>query len=682
MTANEPRNGVHACPDREELRALHAGRLPSLRLEAIAAHLNVCPSCSSVVDELHDSTPPPLSGMARARPLLSEEEARRAVAIAERAGGLAAPAVEQPAPGEMLGGELGQYQLLEALGAGGMGQVFKARHRLMERTVALKVIHPRYLRHPTAVRRFRQEIRTLARLDHPNIVRAYDAYQARDLHVLVMEYVHGKDLARLVRQRGPLPVAEACHYVRQAALGLQHAHEHGLVHRDLKPSNLIVARGEGSHPLDPPRVKVLDLGLALIREEERPVAGGPGPSGPILGTLDYMAPEQLQDPQAVDIRADLYSLGCTLYHLLAGHPPFRTPVLNDAIARRNAEAPLPPIRAERTEVPEALVAVLQRLLARDPAQRYATPAVLAEALEPFILTVGQSDTSPERKDVDATSPERKRRDIAATSPERKDIPSLALRACVRLAGVHYSGQQGRRRTNRRRLLAAAALVLVLVAGSLIFWHTSDRPVMPASAVPSRPDRDPPPAAAPLRVVSFRVSHHRGDPSQVLGDFGIGSCLAARDDDDARVHVELSEPAHCFLIAFDPNGEQELCHPRDPASLPARMAEIHYPPDRVAPARQSYFALNNGAGLQAFALLVSREPLPPFPQWQARVGVAPWRHEKADGVWSFDGRRLQLLGVERSERQRDGPPPAVEQLCRFLQRCPGIDAVQVLAFPVK
>src|SRR5262249_22455008 len=129
MTANEPRNGVHACPDREELRALHAGRLPSLRLEAIAAHLSVCPSCSSVVDELHDRTPP-LHG---ARPLLSEEEVRRAVAIAERAGGLAAPAVEQPASGEMLGGKLGQYQLLEALGAGGMGQVFKARHRLMDR---------------------------------------------------------------------------------------------------------------------------------------------------------------------------------------------------------------------------------------------------------------------------------------------------------------------------------------------------------------------------------------------------------------------------------------------------------------------------------------------------------------------------------------------------------------------
>jgi hypothetical protein len=387
---------------------------------------------------------------------------------------------------------------------------------------------------------------------------------------------------------------------------------------------LIVAHG-GSNPLDPPRVKVLDLGLALIREEP-PAAGG---AGPVLGTLDYMAPEQLQDPQAVDIRADLYSLGCTLYHLLTGRAPFRTAGANDAVARRpaHAEAP-PPIQAERPELPDALVAVLQRLLATDPAQRYATPAAVAEALEPF------------------------------------------------------TGRAGRRRTNRRRHGAVAALVLALVAACLILWPTSHQPGIPESAAASRPGGEPPPAAVPLRVVSFRVSHHRGDPSQLLGDFGVGSCLAARDDDDARVHVELSEPAHCFLIAFDPNGEQELCHPRDPASPPGRMAQIHYPPDRVAPARQSYFALNNGTGLLAFALLASREPLPSFPQWQARAGVAPWRHETADGVWSFDGRRLHLLGVERSERQRDGPPPAVEQLCRFLQRCPGIDAVQVLAFPVK
>jgi serine/threonine protein kinase len=636
MTANDPRNGFHACPDRAELLALHAGRLPPLRLEAVAGHLHVCLSCSSVADELHDSTQPPLPGLVGAHPLrpLSEAEVRRAVAIAERAGGLPADAaeaapVEQLAPGGTLCGELGQYQLLEALGSGGMGQVFKARHRLMDRTVALKVIHPRYLRHPAAARRFRQEIRALARLDHPNIVRAYDAYQARDLHVLVMEYVRGTDLARLVRECGPLPVADACAYVRQAALGLQHAHEHGLVHRDLKPSNLILARGGWRNPLHPPPVKVLDLGLALIRDE-RPAPGGPGPGVPLLGTLDYMAPEQWQDPQAVDIRADLYSLGCTLYHLLAGHPPFRTPGSNDPVARMkaHAEAPLPPIQAERPDLPDALVAVLHRLLAKDPAQRYATPAAVAEALEPF------------------------------------------------------TGQGGRRQTNRRRLWAVAALVLACVAASLLPWHTPDRPGMPESAALSRPDGERPPAAVPLRVLSFRVSHHRGDPSQMLGDFGIGSCLAARDDDDARVHVELSETAYCFLIAFDPTGEQQLCQPREPASPPQRMAEIHYPPDRVAPARQRYFALDNGAGVQAFALLACREPLPPYQQWQTRVGVAPWRHEKADGVWSFDGRRLHLLGVERSERQRDGPPPAVEQLCRFLQRCPGIDAMQLLAFPVK
>jgi tRNA A-37 threonylcarbamoyl transferase component Bud32 len=636
MTANASGNGSHACPDREELRALHAGRLPPPRLEAVAAHLNLCPSCSSVMDELHDSTQPPLPGLAgtHLRRPLSEAERRRAVAIAEEAGGLPAAAadavpVEQLPLGGSPCGELGQYQLLEALGAGGMGQVFKARHPLMDRTVALKVLHPRYLRHPAAVRRFRQEIRVLARLDHPNIVRAYDAYQARDLHVLVMEYVNGTDLARLVKERGPLPAADACDYVRQAALGLQHAHEHGLVHRDLKPSNLIVTGGGRSDPLHPPRVKVLDLGLALIREEQ-PAAGGPAPAGPVVGTLDFMAPEQWQDPQAVDIRADIYSLGCTLYHLLTGHPPFRTPGQDDPVAKMkaHAEAPVPPIQAERPDLPDALAAVLQRLLAKDPGQRYATPAAVAEALAPF------------------------------------------------------AGRGGRRRAGRRRPWAAVGILLACVAGGLMSWHAINRPsgAQPAASRPRAVDG--PPAAVPLRVVSFRVSRHRGDPAQALGDIGIGLCLSARDDDDARVHAELSEPAHCLLIAFNPNGRVELCLPRNPAAPLPRTAAIHYPPERVPPARQRYFALNNGAGLQAFALLAFREPPPSYRQWQARVGAAPWRHEEAEGVWSFDGGRLQLLGVGRDERERDGPPAALEQLCEFLRRHAESDALQVLAFPVK
>jgi serine/threonine protein kinase len=577
MAARRPFDRSGGCPRREELRAFGAGKLPAPRLEAVAAHLDGCASCSCALDGLHAGPELP-EVLDAAAGQLSDEELRRAAALAERAG---------PAPAERLlfgpspGGQLGQYQFVDRLGAGGMGQVFKVRHRLMDRTVALKVIHARHLRRPEAVNRFRREIRALARLDHPNIVRAYDADQVDGLHFLVMEYVEGTDLARLVRERGPLPVTEACDCVRQAALGLQHAHEHGLVHRDLKPSNLIRQRSG--------LVKVLDLGLALFREG-RPAAGAAGDG--LLGTLDYMAPEQRRDPQAVDGRADVYALGCTLHYLLTGRPPSC---------------------GSGPDVPDALAAALRRMLAEDPDRRYATPAAAAEALRPF---AGRAAPRPTRR-------------------------------------------------------TAAGLGLVAAVLGFALWAVLRGP-------------HGPPSPEPLRVVSFRVSHHRGDPSRELGDFGVGPCLSARNpDDDARVHVELSAPAWCFLVAFDPDGQEELCHPRDGGAVPPRVGEFHYPPDRAGSARQTYFALNNGPGLQAFALVAFREPPPPYDRWRAAVGAAPWGPTAAaEGVWSFDGERLRLLGLERAERERDGPPPALDELCRFYRRCPGIDAVRVLAFPVK
>jgi tRNA A-37 threonylcarbamoyl transferase component Bud32 len=209
---------------------------------------------------------------------------------------------------------LGPYLLLERLGAGGMGQVFKARHRLMKRLVALKVIRKDRLADPEAVARFQREIRAAAQLSHPNIVIAHDAAQVGDTHFLVMEYVEGTDLARLVKQQGPLPVAQACDYVRQAALGLQHAHERGLVHRDVKPANLLLTRSGV--------VKVLDVGLARLHPAGGETVAEVTHEGAVMGTPDYIAPEQACESHTVDIRADIYSLGCTLYHLLTGRCRF------------------------------------------------------------------------------------------------------------------------------------------------------------------------------------------------------------------------------------------------------------------------------------------------------------------------------------------------------------------------
>jgi serine/threonine protein kinase len=272
---------------------------------------------------------------------------------------------------------LGPYVLLERLGEGGMGTVYKARHRSMGRVVALKVIRPERLAQGDTAQRFQREIRALAQLSHANIVTAYHADCAGDTSFLVMEYVEGTDLYRLVEASGPLAVHQACDFIRQAALALQHACECGLVHRDVKPSNLLLMR-------DRPVIKLLDLGLA--RHETASISATvPGEltrEGVMLGTPDYMAPEQAVDPRRADIRADVYSLGCTLYYLLAARPPFPEGTLTQKLLWHQQAEP-PRIEDLRPGLPAGLPAVLRKMMARRPEDRYQTPTEAAAALVPF-----------------------------------------------------------------------------------------------------------------------------------------------------------------------------------------------------------------------------------------------------------------------------------------------------------
>jgi WD40 repeat protein/tRNA A-37 threonylcarbamoyl transferase component Bud32 len=299
-----------------------------------------------------------------------------------------------------------RYRVLEPIGAGGMGTVFKAEHRLMERMVALKVIRRDMTDKPEAVERFRMEVRAAASLSHTNIVTAYDAEQAGDVHFLVMEYVEGESLDKLIQRRGQLPVAEACEYVYQAAMGLQHAFECGMVHRDIKPANILLyhspkrKRGDGRGPVaDAPGsdavVKILDFGLARFASERSP-SGSLTPLGAVVGTPDYIAPEQALEPQKADIRADIYSLGCTLYHLLAGQPPFPEGTALQKLMSHQERKPKP-IRECRDDLPDELVSVLRRMMAKEPAKRFQTPAAVIKALAPFV-----SQQSAERTGVTAT----------------------------------------------------------------------------------------------------------------------------------------------------------------------------------------------------------------------------------------------------------------------------------------
>jgi WD40 repeat protein len=279
------------------------------------------------------------------------------------------------------------FEILEELGQGGMGIVYRARQLEPQRIVALKVIRRERLAHPDVLRRFRREAQAAARLSHPNIVAVYGSDSEGDVHYLAMEYVPGVTLQRLVDVGGPLPPERACDYIRQTALGLQHADDQALVHRDIKPSNLMVVAPTGTPP---PKavVKLLDMGVARLYQ----LSGLPDEplttltrDGAVVGTPDYIAPEQLENPHGADIRADLYSLGCTFYFLLSGQVPFPGGTLIQKLDRQRWQTP-PSVDQLRSDVPAPVAAVVRRLMAKHPDDRYRMPADVAAALEQLVRT--------------------------------------------------------------------------------------------------------------------------------------------------------------------------------------------------------------------------------------------------------------------------------------------------------
>jgi tRNA A-37 threonylcarbamoyl transferase component Bud32 len=420
---------THPGPD--QLAAFRLGKLGEDELAAIEGHVAACASCCRSLKSLPDdsfislvrqSSEPSTAG--------ASDPGRSPCSPGERTQSQGEAVTD---PGPVVPQDLRnhpRYEILEKLGQGGMGVVYKARHRLMDRTVALKVLRPGLLDRPDSVERFHREFKGAARLVHPNIVTAYDADQAGASHFLVMEYVPGTGLARLVEEEGPLPVARACTYVRQAALGLAHAFECGMVHRDIKPHNLMVVQD---------RVKILDFGLARFVSEtpaEEAVAGSEADdpadrltlASTVMGTPDYIAPEQARAAHTADIRADIYSLGCTLYHLLAGHAPFPHGSAVQKVKAHLEQTP-PSLTALRPDVPAELVRVLERMLAKDPAERYQTPGEVAEALEPWTAEPASAEREP-RKAASPAAPRRRRRLRVAVA-----LGALAVLLTMVVAGI-------------------------------------------------------------------------------------------------------------------------------------------------------------------------------------------------------------------------------------------------------
>jgi serine/threonine-protein kinase len=271
---------------------------------------------------------------------------------------------------------LGPYQITDYLGKGGVSQVFKAWHTGRNCVVALKVIHASLLSKPEAVARFQREMSIVTQLSHPSIVQAFDDTPIGVTHFYAMEFVEGTDLNKLVQLGGPLPIDQACDTIRQVALGLQHAHEKGLVHRDVKPANIVRVAGSTL-------IKILDMGLTRLRQS----VGGSKPEmltmeGALMGSPDYIAPEQARDARSVDHRADVYSLGCTAYYLLTGKPPFPSGSLLDKIHKHMTAAP-PPIASLRPDVPAPVAAIVEKMMAKQPDARYQATAEVANELAPF-----------------------------------------------------------------------------------------------------------------------------------------------------------------------------------------------------------------------------------------------------------------------------------------------------------
>ncbi len=364
-------------PNDQNLQAYSLGKLDDASAESVSKHLSSCPDCERRVAEMSsDSFLGRLRG-AQGAPETSATGGRSQLGGSFTDGGPAVAIV--PPPVDTLPPELvdhPDYEIVRELGRGGMGVVYLARNKLMGRLEVLKVIGGQLVERPGVRDRFLREVQSAAKLQHKNIVTAYSAMRLGESIVLAMEFIDGEDLAKMVKSRGPLPVVHACYFIYQAALGLQHAHERGMVHRDIKPANLIFAT-EGKKGV----VKVLDFGLAKVTSEGQ-ADSGLTREGQMLGTPDFIAPEQIRDAQSADIRADIYSLGCTFYYLLTGRPPFRGDHLWD-LYQAHFSMDAQPVNLVRPEVPVELAAVVAKMMAKEPGRRFQTPGEVAQALTPF-----------------------------------------------------------------------------------------------------------------------------------------------------------------------------------------------------------------------------------------------------------------------------------------------------------
>ncbi len=437
---------------------------------------------------------------------------------------------------------VGPYRVVDLLGEGGMGRVFRAVHTRLGRDVALKVIRREKLANPLTVRRFRQEIRAVAQLAHPNVVMAFDADEAGGDHFLAMEFVDGSDLTKLVRDFGPMPIPVACDYIRQAALGLHHAYERGMVHRDVKPSNIIAGKTG--------QVKILDLGLAMLNEASASEsATRMTQEGFVIGTPDFLAPEQARNPQQVDTRADIYALGTTLYYLLTGKTPYEGANPTEKLLKHISDPP-PSLLSQMPAAPPHLDALIQWMTAKDPRHRPQTPLEVAHALLPYC-----PPPPPGTHPTAALPPAPLRLDPKGSSH------LFVLPASEAPARVRERGQKASSRTGW--MVGVVALVALGVSG-YVGYRYSLRP-------------DPPPTAEYTNGIGMKF---------VLippGKFRMGSpdSERGRSFDEGPVGEVTLEGTYYLGVTEVTNGQFQQLMGKSPAWTAARVAgAADYPVESV------------------------------------------------------------------------------------------------------
>lgn len=566
-----------------------------------------------------------------------------------------------PPPNGLPSRLVGEYEVLGTLGSGGMGEVYKARHRRLDKLVALKVLPIDSRRPCEAAARFQREMKAVGALDHPNVVEALDAGEQSGVVYLAMKLIDGVDLERLVRQRGPLPIAEACERVRQAALGLHYLHQRGLVHRDVKPSNLM-RTPDGT-------IKVLDLGLARWRLEAEAGHGLTG-AGRVLGTPDFLAPEQIENAANAGAPADLYGLGGTLFYLLTGRTPFADHKSLFSKLEAHRSEPPPDVRTLCPEAPAELAALLQRLLAKKPEQRFATAAEVADALAP-IASLSASPFPPrplphDHRTDPALGSSCEPTTITASIPGSQPPSGHSGRSQISTAKLKRSLRQ-----HRWLSVLAVPLLLGLALVGLRTYHLFQYKPPTMLDAPTEP----------LQVVNLDVTLTRAvdGKSRLLGE----DTFVAHAGDTVTVSARLSRPAYAFLIAFRPDGKAEVCFPENPAEPPPQTDRLAYP----MPPKGDKYGLNDGTGLAAFALVASSKPLPSFKDWWSRCQDCPWKKEEAHSglVYRANGEdAVDVLDAEGSRSkgaEAKGETP-MARLADWLRRIPGIETVQVLGFAVE